>query len=325
MRMVKAIQVLTMAALVLGAASLSPSLSWAGSCCGGGGGATLLLPKFYRNMVDVCFETEKYDGYWNPHGEYVHEPVGYQYRLNAGFAHRISQSWQTSISALYVWNDNQYSNGSTHTSGIGDIMLNLWYEALEDKSAWKIRSMKDLVPSVTIGPSILIPTGISPYDNKTSSYDVTGRGFYRFDGNVLIAKTLHPWTTSVLLMYGTYLERPVNREYGKYVEPYRKKLGDRSSATASLGYIYYIGSAGDALTGTVSLSALREEDATINGNRQALSGFRKDSFGASIAYSSTDSDWIVRVSWNHAIRRNGWGNNFPTTDIYTIGVSYGFR
>jgi hypothetical protein len=185
--------------------------------------------------------------------------------------------------------------------------------------------MKDLIPLVTIGPSILLPTGISPYDDKTSSYDVTGRGFYRLDGNILIAKTLHPWTASVSLMYGTYLQRPVNREYGKYVEPYMKKLGDRSSATASLGYIYYINSAGDSLTGTVSLSTLREEDATINGNRQPSSGFRKDSWGAAIAYSSTDSDWVFRGSWNHAIRLDGWGNNFPTTDIYTVGVSYGFR
>ena len=126
--------------------------------------------------------------------------------------------------------------------------------------------LKDMTPSVTIGPSLLVPTGISPYD-RVSSVDITGRGFYRLDGNVLIAKTLHPWSASVSLRYGTYLERSVNREYGKYVEPYRKKLGDRSSASFSLSYIYYIGSGGDTLTGTGSYSDLREADATINGNR----------------------------------------------------------
>ena len=314
-----------MTALLLVAADLSSSPLWAGSCCGGGGGATLVLPSIYQEMIDLSFDLEKYDGYWSPHGVYVHEPVGNQYRLNVGYAHRLAQSWQTSISAPYVWNDNQYSNGSAHSSGIGDTTLNLWYEALEDKAAWKIRSMKDMTPSVTIGPSLIIPTGISPYDNKTSSFDITGRGFYRLDGNVLIAKTLHPWSASVSLAYGTYLERSVDREYDKYVEPYRKKLGDRSSASASLGYIYYIGSAGDTLTGTVSLSALREEDATINGNRQESSGFRKEAFGAGIAYSSTDRDWVIRGSWSHAIQKDGWGNNFPTTDIFTIGVNYGFR
>lgn len=321
----KSVSSILCAALLMGAASLFSSPASAGSCCGGGGGAALVLPKIYQSMVDVSFDSEKYDGYWSPHGEYVHEPVGYQYRLNVGYAHRLADSWQASISAPYVWNNNQYSNGSTYSNGIGDTTVNLWYEALEDTSAWKIRSPRDLTPSVTIGPSILIPTGISPYDNKTSSYDVTGRGFYRFDGNVLISKTLHPWTASVSFAYGTYLQRPVDREYGNYVEPYNKKLGDRSSAAASLGYIYYMSSAGDTLTGTASFSTLREEDATINGKREASSGFRKDAYGATIAYSSTDSDWVARISWNHAIRLNGWGNNFPTTDIYTAGVSYGFR
>ncbi|HUI67992.1 MAG TPA: hypothetical protein VL087_07265 [Nitrospirota bacterium] len=312
-------------ALFTGAACFLSLRAFAGSCCGGGGGAALVLPTIYQSMVDVSFDSEKYVGYWSPQGQYVYAPVGYQYRLNAGYALRLAQYWQASISVPYVWNNNQYSNGSTRSSGIGDTTLNLWYEALEDESAWKIRSMEDLTPSVMIGPSILIPTGISPYDNKPSSYDITGRGFYRFDGNVLITKTLHPWTASVSLAYGTYLQRPVNREYGKYVEPYEKKLGDRSSASVSLGYIYYIGSAGDTLTGTVSLSTLREENATINGKSQPDSGFQKDSYGATIAYSSTDSDWTIRVSCNNAIKSDGWGKNFPATNIYTIGVSYGFR
>jgi len=313
------------AALFTGAACYLSLPAFAGSCCGGGGGAALVLPKMYQSMVDVSFDAEKYEGFWSPQGVYTYAPVGYQYRLNAGYGLRLAQNWQASISVPYVWNDNQYSNGSTHSSGIGDTTMNLWYEALEDRSAWKIRSMRDLTPSVTIGPSILIPTGISPYDNKTSSYDITGRGFYRFDANVLIAKTIHPWTASVSLAYGTYLQRPVDREYGKYVEPYEKKLGDRSSAAVSLGYIYYVDSAGDTLTGTVSLSTLREENATINGKRQPESGFQKDAYGGTIAYSSTDSDWIIRISWNSAVRRSGWGNNFPATEIYTVGVSYGFR
>jgi len=92
-----------------------------------------------------------------------------------------------------------------------------------------------------------------------------------------------------------------------------------------LSYIYYLGSSGSTLTGTGSFSYLHEEDAAINGNRQAFSGFQKDSFAGTIAYSSTDHDWSIRGSWSHAIPQDGWGNNFPTTDIYTAGVSYGFH
>jgi len=245
--------------------------------------------------------------------------------LNLGYGQRFSPRWQASVAIPYVWNDNVYSGFSSRTNGLGDMTMNLWFEALDDVTAWKVRGIKDMTPSVLIGPSILIPTGISPYDDVKSSFDVTGRGFYRIDGNVIITKTIHPWTASLSLAYGAYLEREVNREYGNYVEPYRKNLGNRAYASLSLGYIYYLGTGGDTLTGTASLSQIREGDTTINGVQDPLSGFKKTSVGGSLAYSSTDHDWSVRLSLNHAIMFDGWGNNFPTTDIYTLGVSYGFR
>jgi len=318
------------AALLLGAASLlpslSPSISWAGSCCGGGGGASLVLPKFYQAMADVSFDLERYNGFWNQNGKYTSDPAGSslrQYRWNRGYAQRLSPKWQASILVPYVWNVNTYSSASHRTRGIGDTALNLWYEALEDTSAWKIRGLKDLAPSMTIGPSLVIPTGISPYDGVPSD-DVTGRGFYRLDGNIIISKTLHPWSASASFSYGSYLERPVNRELD-YVTPYRKKLGDRSSASISLSYITYLGTGGDALTATASLSEMREADAARDGNRIDNSGLQKDSIGGTIAYSSTDHAWGVRASWSHAIKQDGWGKNFPATDIYSIGVNYGFR
>jgi hypothetical protein len=317
-----------LAALLVGAALLSPLSAWAGSCCGGGGGAGLILPKFYSSMVDVSLDLEKYNGYWDQRGVHRADPAGSdlrQYRLNLGYGQRFSPRWQASIVVPYVWNSNVYSGFSSRTAGLGDTTMNLWYEALNDESAWKVRGLKDMTPSVIIGPSILIPTGISPYDDVNSSFDVTGRGFYRIDGNVIVSKTIHPWTASLSLAYGTYFERAVNREYGNYVEPYHKKLGDRTSTALSVSYIYYLGTGGDTLTGTASLSQLREADAKINGVRDASSGFKKDAVGAVIAYSSTDNDWSIRMGWNHAIMFDGWGANFPTTDIYTLGVSYGFR
>lgn len=314
------------AALFTGAACFFTTSAWAGSCCGGGGGVTLLLPKFYQEMVDVSFDMEKYDGFWDQHGKYTPDPAGSdlrQYRMNVGYAQRLASRWQASVLVPYVWNVNKYASGTHRKDGIGDTTLSLWYEALDDTSAWKIRDLKDLTPSITIGPSLVIPTGISPYDGVRSE-DVTGRGFYRLDGNILIAKTLHPWSTSVALSYGTYFERSVDREW-KYVEPYHKKLGDRSSAAVSVNYIYYLGSGGDTLTGTASLSQLREANTSFDGIRSPSSGFRKDAVTGTIAYSSTDHDWGVRATWCHAVKQDGWGENFPTTDIYTIGVSYGFR
>ena len=316
------------AALFTGAACFLPLSAWAGSCCGGGGGSTLVLPKFYQSMLDVSFDLEKYDGFWDQHGKYTRDPEGSdlrQYRLNIGYARRFSPRWQASVAVPYIWNDNKYSGLSSQTDGLGDTTLNLWYEALDDVSAWKIREAKDTVPSITIGPSLLVPTGISPYDNVTSSFDVTGRGFYRLDGNVLVSKTLHPWSASLSMSYGMYFERPVDREYGTYVKPYHKKLGDRSFAAGSVSYISYLGSGGDTLTGTATLSLLREANTSYDGTRSPSSGFRKDAVTGTLAYSSTDHDWGVRASWCHTIKQDGWGENFPATDIYTIGVSYGFR
>lgn len=316
------------ATLLAGVAALIPTASWAGSCCGGGSATSLIVPKYASAVADVSADLETYNGFWNRDGAYTHDPPGSdlkQYRLNLGLAKRLSRNWQASILVPYVWNRNRYSGLSSESDGIGDMTVGLWYEALEDKSAWKIRTPEDLMPAITIGTSLLIPTGISPFDEPGSSFDVTGRGFYRVDGNLLIDKTIQPWSISVALSYGKHIERPVNREYGRYIEPYHKQLGDRASASVSLSYNYYLGSGGDILTGTVSYSYLNEDDASINGVTDSGSGFRKQTVGMAAAFSGTDRDWSVRAGWNHAIARDGWGKNFPITDIFTVGVRYVFR
>jgi hypothetical protein len=188
-----------------------------------------------------------------------------------------------------------------------------------------MRSAADAIPAVTLGLSLLLPTGISPYDDVNSSFDITGRGLYRLDGNLLIDKTLHPWNASLTLAYGTWFDRPVNREYGKFVEPYTKGLGDRFSATVSAGYRYVLGTSGDSLTPSISYAYMHEGDGSINGADDKTTGFRKQSVGAALMYGNVDSDWSVRISWNHAIAESGWGCNFPTTDIYSAGVRYVFR
>lgn len=317
-----------LAALLGGAALLSPPMAFAGSCCGGGAATALILPKYAQGMIDLSYDFEKYDGFWNQDGKYTPDPSGSdlrQYRVNAGYARRLAANWQANVVVPYVWNDNRYSSLSSRSEGLGDMTLGLWYEALDDMSAWKIREAKDLIPSVLIGPSLLVPTGISPYDNVNSSFDVTGRGFYRLDGNILIAKTVNPWNATLSASYGTYIERAVNEEYGKYVEPYHKKLGDRFSSAFFLSYNYYIGSGGDYLTASGGATYLREADSTIDGHRDPNSGFRKEAVGFMLAYASTDSDWSIRASWNHAVRQDSWGENFPTTDVYSLGVRYVFR
>lgn len=316
------------AALLWGAALPFAGSASAGSCCGGGAASALIVPGYGQAVLDLSFDAEVYDGFWNQSGRYIADPAGSslrQYRLNTGYGRKLSDRWQVSVAVPYVWNDNRYSGMSSKGSGLGDMSINLWHLALQDMSAWRVRSLTDLVPSVSIGPSVLLPTGVSPFDDARSSFDITGRGFYRIDANLLMDKTIQPWSASIFLGYGTYIERPVNREYGKFVEPYNKRPGNRTSASASLSYNQYMGSGGDLLTYTISYAYVWEEDGSIDGNTDPASGFGRESVGGALAYSSTDRDWALRVSFMHSIQQDGWGRNFPASDIYSAGVRYVFR
>ena len=126
------------------------------------------------------------------------------------------------------------------------------------------------------------------------------------------------------LTYGTHLERPINREYGTFVKPYRKRMGDRATVSVSGGYTYFANDM-QSWTGTLAYADLWEDKASIDGQSDPTSGIRKRSTTTTIAWSPGDRDWIINASWNHAIQRTSWGRNFPTTDIITMGVSYVFR
>ena len=316
------------AALLVGAAVFFSPLAQAASCCGGGSSSALVLPKFSSAMADVSFDMEQYDGFWNKQGELLSDPPGSdlnQYRLNVGYAHRLASRWQTSLMLPYVWNDNQYSGIPTSTNGLGDAKVSLWYEAFDGVTCvWKVRKPSDLKPAAYFGATLTVPTGTSPYDEVDNSFDITGRGFYRLDGTMLLEKTIYPWSASLLVSYGKYLERAVNREYGSYVEPYDKNLGDRMLVTVSTGYTVFLDSM-DTVTYTLALSELNEDEASINGRIDTTSGFKKRSATLTAAYATMDRDWVFKASWNHTLDRNGWGENFPITDVLTVGVSHVLR
>ena len=273
-------------------------------------------------MMGASVNFENYDGFWNADGIYTNDPPDSdlnQYRLNVGYAHRLAPNWQANVVAPYVFNDNKYTGIESSTNGLGDITANLWYEAFDEiMCVYQVRDWQDLKPAVYLGASLTLPTGISPYsDDVTNSFDITGRGFYRLDANFLADKTIWPWTMIFELTYGVYLERPVNQEYGKYVEPYDKQLGNRRQALVSLGYTDFWDSLA-SMTYTLAYTDLKEDQGTINGATDPTSGFTKRSFTLTAAYSTPNKDWIVKGSINHAPRKDNWGRNFPVTDILMI-------
>lgn len=312
------------AALLSGAVFFFTASAWAASCCGGGSSSSLILPKISQAMSDISFDYEQYDGQWDLDGEHQDDPAGSdykQYRLNLGYGLRLDDRWQASLSIPYVYNDNKYASETVKTSGLGDTSISLWYENFDDITCvWKVRSVADLMPAAYFGATLTIPTGISPFDDIERSEDITGRGVYRLDGTMLLDKTIYPWNISLLMTYGTHAARPVNRKYGKYIEPYDLKLGDRYLGTFSLGYTHFLESM-NSLTFTAAYSDLNEEKERIDNHKNDTSGMRKKTLSGTMAFSTMDRNWIFKGTWSHAED----GENFPKTDVFSIGVSHVYR
>jgi len=319
---------------VFGGSLLFPLNTLAASCCGGGSASSLILPKTASSMLDYSVSYERYEGSWNTDGQHVENPPGSdlnQYRTSLGVAYRLANRWQASLQVPYVWNKNQYqgieSNSEGDTSGLGDSTLGVVYETFDDiKCIWKVTDWKSLIPAVYIGSSLTIPTGKSAHSGDiTNTRDITGRGSYRLDANILLDKTIYPWNMSVQASYGKYLERAVNQEPNRKVEPYDKALGDRTSTSISFGHTSFLASL-STLTVTTSFNDLREKVGKVNGvNDDSFPSMKKQSLGLSFAYSTPAMDWIYKLSFNHALHGNGRGKNFPTTDVINLGLSYVIR
>jgi hypothetical protein len=302
---------------------------WAASCCGGGSAANLVLPKFATSMYNTSMSSELYDGFWNSEGVHIPDPPGFEYkqhRVRIGGAYRLASRWQAQVSVPYVWNDNQSSSGRSMRNGIGDATIGLWYESFDDiKCVWRVNGWRDLIPALYLGANLTIPTGKSIHSNVSDFYDVTGRGFYRLDGTLLLDKTVYPWNITLRISYGRNMERAVNKERGQPIEPYEKRLGDRTSTSFSLGYTQFF-DAMSTLTYTLFFVDLREGTGELNGQTdESVSGFKKQSIGLSLAYAVPDLDWIYKLSFHHALQVDGRGESFPTTHIINLGVSYVFR
>ncbi len=316
--------------LVLAALLTSAPLgsAWSASCCGGGSASTLILPKYFSDMVDVSFAYEQYDGYWNQQGKWTPDPVGSslnQYRLTLGYAHRFGDHWQGSISLPYVINDNQYSGLDAQTDDIGDMQVSLWYEAFDGiMCVTQVKRPKDLLPAAYLGLILTVPTGVSPYDEVDNNFDITGRGMYRLDAALSLEKSIGSWNAVIKTNYGKYLKRDVNREYGKYVAPYSAQLGDRKLVSGSIGYSQLLETM-DSVTYTLAYAYLSQNNGEIAGNPDPSSAFNKKSVTGSLAYATLSRHWVYRFSWNHSLADDDKGRNFPTTDIVTIGVSHVFE
>lgn len=309
-------------ALVLGLGWHSAAL--AASCCGGGGGSSLILPKYKNSMAGITLAQEVYDGFWDANRHWRPDPANsdlQQTRLGLAVAKRLSSNWQASIGTTYVWNNNQYSNNRFRSQGLGDSTISLQYEAFDDITCtYIVETWEDLKPAMYFGGTLTLPTGLSPYDDVQNNFDITGRGFYRLDLQALFDKTVYPWNASLGLTYGIHQQRSVNREYGVYVAPYEKKLGDKFTFSASVGYTWFL-QAQDTITLTGAYADMKEDKAVIDGYTDTTSGIARRGFTLTTVWASADKSDVLKFSISHAPQYNTWGRNFPTTQTFSLGVS----
>ncbi|MBU0481561.1 MAG: hypothetical protein KKG47_10700 [Proteobacteria bacterium] len=324
---IKQITTLALVGIVLA----MPTGSRAGSCCGGGGGGSLILPKTAISAVSMDTAWEKYDGYYDLKSDWRPDPPDSdlsQYRVSLALAQRLGADWQGSLNLPYVWNRNRYSAVDSTTEGMGDASVAVTYETFKSPSCvTKISRLKDLTPSIYIGTGLLIPTGVSPYDDVDNSFDITGRGFYRADLNIMIDKSIFPWTFTLNGGTGHHFERKVNREYGRYVEPYKKQLGNTRNGSVAVGYTWDLpweATTGMTLITTITYSDRHEDKATINGITDETSGLRKRSVGLSTSLLSFADDWALTLGYTTSRPSDDWGNNCPATDIFSLGVKHVF-
>lgn len=301
---------------------LVSQFSHSASCCGGGASSSVILPKFDDAMWDISFSNETYNGYWDLKGDHKKDPVGSelsQRRLNFSYAQRISEQWQINTSLPLVDNQNQYSGEQHSVQGLGDTQVGLWYETFERVTCvYSITGWESLKPSIYFGTTLTLPTGISQYSDRIdNSFDITGRGFYLWDANMIIEKTVYPFSLGWQGSYGIAIERPVNQEYGQAITPYQKQLGNRRTSVFTGAYTWFLPDLA-MLTTTISHAVLTEAKTQYDGISDSNSGFNKTSMGLAFAYNSSLRDWIIKLSLNQAEQ----GRNYPKTQTISMGVSH---
>ena len=301
---------------------LTSATALAASCCGGGAGTSVILPKFNELMFEVGSRYEHFDGSWSPDGYYQKEVDGKdlsEVTTTLSMAKRLHDQWQVSANIPYTRHDNQYPGDSAVSAGLGDTSVSVWYEAFENVTCiYRIAGWQSLKPSIYLGGQLTIPTGKSRYSDRVErSEEITGRGFYRFDAQAMVEKTIYPWSLSVTWMYGQYLERPVNQEYGRDVEPYDKQLGDRHSLAGALGYTWFAKDM-SMVTLAYSYTDLSEGASQIDGQRNADDAFEKITTGFNLTYTSPRRDWFVKAGYSQAER----GTRTPKSSALSLGVGY---
>ncbi|MFM8315996.1 MAG: serine protease spb1 [Deltaproteobacteria bacterium] len=188
---------------------------WAAPCCGGTANVPSLISGDDSAQVSATFL----------YSQIVAEaPVGggIKYRksgdneiaqtLKLDAATLISDRWQMGLTVPITRRARVRGDNKVSSSGLGDLSLNVGYEALP---SWTYSSWR---PKALVFLSATFPTGGSIYD-ATQLYriDSRGRGFYSLSAGSLILKTVDIWDLSLVVEGHRAFSRTVRNESGDLI------------------------------------------------------------------------------------------------------------
>jgi hypothetical protein len=269
-----------------------PSVSNAAACCGGAFGVPSLIlgddrAQFTGSVAGSQVETDVgSDGHWTRRKD----PQNIQiYRLEG--AHLISDRWQVGALLPLQFNQRPNPNGPSKGQDIGDVALNVAYEALPEweYSEWRPRGL--------VFMQLVVPTGRAAFQsaNDSASLDVTGHGFYSLGAGTALTKVFGHWDT--LFLFEAH--RSFSRTIHDLIEnaPMTARPGWGGTSSISLGYNFQQIRLGGAVSltyedpvgidGSVSTAGSLERYALVS-----LSGayLLSDRWATSLTYSN--SSWI---------------------------------
>lgn len=294
--------------------------SQAASCCGGGASSGVILPKFNQAMWDVSLAQKNDKGSWQQDGDHNQTTTGnesLQQNINLNYAHRLNDNWQMSYGLPLTSNQNQNSGKTYSNFAIGDFTIGTWYEAFENVTCvYKITGLESLKPAVYFGSSLTLPTGISAYSDDATEFNTTGAGVYRLDANMLIEKTVYPFSLSWQASYGEHLDRPVYQRYGSEIPRYNLQLGTQTSHTLSFAYTHFLPNL-SMLSVTTTLTNVEQKASQINGQDDTATGFDKNTLGLNLSFFNGSREWNIK--FNNSL--DFGGNNTAKYFTSSIGVS----
>lgn len=252
----------------------------AASCCGGGASTTSLITnndqtQFTASMLHSAVHAQaRTDGKWEKLDGDKSKEI-----LTLEGSTLFSDRLQGGVSVPFQKNTFESTSENADGSGIGDVRINVAYEAITDWNYSKYR------PKVYVYTQLQLPTGTSIYDTQSvEGVDSTGMGLWGWGVGSVALKTIKKWDFTGTI----FAQKVFDRSFGAVrVEP-----GNIYNASLGAGYNY-----GDWRLGMTQMTYLQDSGSTSGSVDSKISLERYVSSSLVVSYMPND-DVSVTASYS---------------------------